>query len=1085
MFAAIVSCCTGEATNMFFPLRDMRFDLLLREPTRQFAMIARDESLYQFHQKFIARDKGISDSQRPVAFQTGFSLPQACVGILGLASNCRPRFLYLTIPVLVLLCSFPSFAQISKLQFQHVSVEQGLSHPGINEICQDSTGFMWFGAYSGLNRFDGREVKSMDWLLVHALCTDRVGNVWIGTASVRQDVRCISTARDSIVSYELGGVRAIVCDEDTTMWIGSDFGLFRLNPKDGHITRMGREALADSGVNSMAMDGRGNLWLVTRSSILRFEKNALRSYLVSLRQTPTHSSTAVAPDGTVWIAGGSTGQFCKIDPATFQIVDVLEEGAQVISNAVAVDCSGLVYVGTRQQGLKIYNPAEKTWVTYRHSAADPQSLADDYVNCVVFDRNGSLWVGTASGVSWAAQRRRGFSRISAQAADESVPPEEVRDIVEDDEGNLWLGTAGGLRKWDRKKGTITTVKTARERITSLEIVRQHQLWIGMLGKKNLLRMDTHLGTRGINPEAISLPEVQGQITAMFRDSDTTMWLGCTRSKLYRHDLRTGRTMTYAYETPQQLWPNRVAYLGDDCPRMIYRDRQGVLWIATQFGILDLDEQSGLLKRYIHSKEGKLSFLENTWCIYEDTKGRFWVGNDQGLDLFDRSNGTFHPIIHSSRRLQGKSVVGILEDRTGALWLQTDGKLLRYHHDTGELREYGPIDGFPITFLGTFITWGNRARCETRNGEFVFGVRNGIALFRPEEMSAIPERPNVALTGVEIFGQPLPPVGREIMTFFLPKQPLCVEPSHNSFEFRFAGLDYAMPSQIKYAVWLEPPDHNWSYLGTQNTVRFMNLSPGSYRLRVKAANGDSAWSVHEATYRFEILPPWWMTWWFRTIAVLASVGVIVLLVQVRMRHRLAQERLRLQIASDLHDDIGSSLSSIALVSENVRNALDENHPAHPELRSMTSAARQAADRLKDDVWVIKPGSDTLENLLLRMKDVTQSLIGHLQFSFHSDTNGITRQVPLEFRRNILFIYKEALHNIVKHSNAGSVAISIRLEDGSFALEVRDNGRGFDLQGTPKGNGLINLRRRTDALKGVLRIESARNEGTRILVTVRIP
>ncbi|TSA15752.1 hypothetical protein D4R75_14525 [bacterium] len=1033
-----------------------------------------------------AREKDISGNRwcprEHIAIPREFSIPQLCGHVLELISNCRPLSLFLSTFLLVFICSFPSIAQVGKLQFQHVTMEQGLSHPNVMEICQDSSGFMWFGAYVGLNRFDGREIKWIDLSSsAYALSTDQNGDVWFGAGGVHR----VSFARDTIIRYKLIGGRAIVCDGDSTVWIGNDFGLFRVNSKTDSVTRMGREALADSGVASMAMDARGNMWLVTRSSILRFDKTALRSYAVSPRHVTTHSSIAIAPDGSVWIANGPSGQLCRIDPATYQLEDILENGAQVTGSAVAVDRSGLVYVGTRRFGLKIYNPVTKSWTTYKHSASDPQSLADDEVQCIVFDRTGNLWVGTSSGVSWAAPRRKSFTRVSAQSTDEVAAPAEVRDIVEDGEGNLWFGTMAGLRKWDRKTGSVAVFKDASNQITSLEITHRRQLWIGMLGGKNLLRLDTRLGAGNNVPRPMSLPGVEGRITAMLNEGDSVIWLGCTRCRLHRHDLRAGRTVTYTYQTPEQQFPGRVSFLGDDCPRMIYRDRRGVLWIATVFGILDLDEQTGLFKRHMSPNGGSYWFRPNTWCIYEDAKGRFWVGNDQGLDLYDRSAGAFHAIFQSPRRWQGKTVVGILEDRTGALWFHTDGNLLKYNHDTGELKQYGSKDGFPITFLGSFATWGNRARCVTHSGEFVLGVRNGVILFRPEDLLENPERPIAAMTGVEVFGQPLPAVSRPISKFVLPKQPLRLDPGQNSLEFSFAGLDYTMPAQIKYADWLEPPDQSWSNLGTQNSVRFMNLSPGSYRLRVKAANGDSAWSVQEASYRFEILPPWWMTWWFRTIAILASVGLIVLLVQVRMQHRLAQERLRLQIASDLHDDIGSSLSSIALVSENVRNALGEDHPAHPDLISVTSVARQAADRLKDDVWVIKPGSDTLENILLRMKDATQSLIGHLQFSFHADKNGTMRQLPLEFRRNILFIYKEALHNIVKHSGASSVAISIGLEDGSFTLEVRDNGIGFDLQTAPMGNGLINLRRRADALKGDLHIESIKNEGTRILVSARIP
>jgi signal transduction histidine kinase len=299
------------------------------------------------------------------------------------------------------------------------------------------------------------------------------------------------------------------------------------------------------------------------------------------------------------------------------------------------------------------------------------------------------------------------------------------------------------------------------------------------------------------------------------------------------------------------------------------------------------------------------------------------------------------------------------------------------------------------------------------------------------------------------------------------------------------MDYTAPAQNAFAHRLEGLEDTWSPMDASRKAEYVNLSPGSYVFRVKASNNDGVWNEQGAFVKITILPPWWMTWWFRTLVVLAVIGLIFLTMRLRIRRAVAQERIRWQIASDLHDDVGSSLSSIALVSENVRNALGENHPALPELDSVTNAARQAADRLKDDVWVIKPGSDSLDNLLLRMKDATRAVIGHIPYTFHLDASGDSRQVPLAFRRNVLLIYKEALHNVLKHSCASKVEISVAMTDGHFELDLADNGKGFNGEETPKGNGLINMRNRAEVLKGDLQIDSAGARGTRIHLSVRIP
>lgn len=279
--------------------------------------------------------------------------------------------------------------ETGRLHFQHVTADQGLSYPDVNRICQDSVGFMWFGSLSGLNRFDGREVKSIDIQDVDALCTDKEGNIWVGGTYA---LHCINTSRDTIISYNLEGVRAVVVDEDSTLWIGTDKGLFHLDPRIGWIMRIGRDAMADSGVTSIAMDKRGNLWLATRSSILYFNKASLTSRFITSRHGENPSSIAIGPDGKVWITGGTYNNLYYLDPGTLVPKDILENGHPVLASAVTVGPSGTVYIGTWDRGLKIYDPATRNWQTYLHSESDPQGLSNDMVNCVFLDRTGNLWI---------------------------------------------------------------------------------------------------------------------------------------------------------------------------------------------------------------------------------------------------------------------------------------------------------------------------------------------------------------------------------------------------------------------------------------------------------------------------------------------------------------------------------------------------------------------------------------------------------------------------------------------------------------------------------------------------------------------
>jgi len=1010
----------------------------------------------------------------------------------GAVANKAKRRGCILILFILLLTHFFTFlpqvlAQLPRLQFQHVTVEQGLSHPSINEICEDSCGFMWFGASSGLNRFDGKEIKSLDLPAIHALCTGTNGDVWVGTSTGGLSLSCISVARDTIIPYRLavygGGVRAIVNDPDSSLWIGTDIGLFHMDPRSGKFNRMGTEGLADLGVNSIADDGRGNLWLVTRGKIVRFEKATQKGQFVCNRPGNWHSSTSLAPDGAIWIAGGIHGRLLRIDPKSMRLDSTFKGGPRFLTTTVTIDASGIVYVGTDGEGMKIYDPVAKSWETYRHRASDPFSIADDHINSIVLDKCGNIWIGTQRGISWASRWRRRFSVVSIEDENKGDPrPGEVRDIAEDEDGNLWLGTAGGLKKWDRKHGTVEAVKVASNRINALQIVQRDQLWIGMSGGEKLLRLTIGRRNNVRKGTLPPLPKIQGRVTTMFKDGDTTIWLGCTRSKLFRYDLRTGHAATYTYETPEELFPGRVAFQGDDCPRMIYRDRERALWIATSWGVLKLDEQTGRLKRFLHSEPR--SFQENMWCIYEDTRGNFWVGTDLGLELFDRAQGVFHPVIRTLRRLQGRTVAGILGDQSGALWMQTDGELLRYHQSTGEIKHYGASDGYPITTLGTFFTLGNRARCITRAGEFVFGIKDGIVLFRPEEIVDNPNKPHVAIAEVELLGGAIPRNGSWLRNFVPPRQPLRLSADENALEFKFAALDFTMPRQNKYAVWLEPADLSWSYLGTENSVRFVNLPSGSYRLRVKAANNDSVWSATEATFDFRIYPPWWKSLWAYIGYVLVFGLVLYMIYRARIARLNALERLRLNIAGDLHDEIGTGLSSIALQTELLSRTARSATEQENALAEIVKTARTLADSTRDVVWVLAPQHERLSDLVLKMRTEAPRALAVEDPAFEEHLEHPEVILSTEARKHVLMMYKEILHNIQRHAHAERVSIEVTEQQGIFELIAKDSGVGFVPETANCGHGLKNLHFRAKELGGTLTIASIPGKGTTVQFSVEL-
>ena len=974
------------------------------------------------------------------------------------------------------------------LYFDRITQREGLSNSSVFAICQDVCGAMWFAADDGVERYDGYGFRAFKIGGVYALCADDRGYVWIGSPT--NGVYCYDIARDTLISLaatvddphrELHNrVGSFYLDQDGVLWVGLDVGLARFDTKKRQYLNDLQPSATQRSISSIVDDHAGSLWLGSCCGIVKFEKGNSRStfYQYDLSST-VKVNLAFGRDGKLWMNGGNVAGLVCFDTTYHKWSRILCNGVAPNASNVLVDDVGRVWVASGSNGLKIYDPRSGSWEEFHHRSSDPQSLSSDRIGIIYCDKVGNMWFGTRDGVSKLARWRKQFWAIPHNTDDPNSPPKvSIRSISEDLDGNLWIASRGdGVKVWNRHSGTFKAIGGIGEYVNVVHADRSGWIWIGTENPDCVTAINPSTGQRSVfrhDPkDSLSIPA--GPVLSLHEDPDGSLWVGTGLLGIGCVDRQTGKC--------QRL---KLEFLPDGYPvRSFYRDKPGKLWASVGNLLVEVIGKADHAR--VLTIVGNLqSWERGVTAMFEDREGRFYVGTHGGFGLLDRSTGKLTHLRHDDQRFQSSATYGIVDDEHRDLWLMTAKGVTRFQPETNKFTDFGYAEGFPPVNLAVNIVYGTSSFCRTKDGFLVMGTGEGIVIFHPDSIHTNPNPPNVIITNIKVAGVPahlgmIALSARRAFEF----RPMELLHDENTITFEFAALDYTAPSQNLYAHKLEGLDDTWSPANNDRRVEYANLSPGDYIFRVKAANNDGVWNEEGAFVKITILPPWWMTWWFRALAVMVCAGLIILTMRFRIRRAVAQERMRWQIASDLHDDIGSSLSSIALVSENVRNTLGKDHPALREIDSVTSAARQAADRLKDDVWVIKPGSDSLENLLLRMKDVTQAVIGHMKYSFNADTNGISRQVPIEFRRNVLFIYKEALHNVLKHSCASTVEISVTLTDGSFILDVRDDGRGFDGDEESKGNGLINMRSRSDALKGDLLIKSAINRGTHIHLNARIP
>jgi two-component sensor histidine kinase len=311
------------------------------------------------------------------------------------------------------------------------------------------------------------------------------------------------------------------------------------------------------------------------------------------------------------------------------------------------------------------------------------------------------------------------------------------------------------------------------------------------------------------------------------------------------------------------------------------------------------------------------------------------------------------------------------------------------------------------------------------------------------------------------------------------------PNENQIQIDFVGLSFGTAEQVKYQFKLEGADTDWTAPTEQRSVNYARLAPGSYRFLVRAMRDGNAVSQSPATVAFTIMPPVWQRWWFLLLVAVLIGFMAYTLYRYRLVRLLELERVRTRIATDLHDDIGSNLSLIAMASEVAsRQAHNVDDRMAGWLSLISDTSRETVDSMSDIVWAVNPAKDRLIDLVQRMRRVAEEALTAKNIAFHfsaPDEETDTR-LSVDTRREVFMVFKEGINNIAHHSHATKADLSMKLEDRLLVLELADNGRGFDPTSAGEGNGLASMRRRAQKLRGKLEIDSNPGKGTKIRMTV---
>lgn len=1046
----------------------------------------------------------------------------------------------LAVALLLLIAVWPRAEQ---LPLKYYTSAEGLAYDNVACVVQDSRGFLWVCTSFGLSRFDGAHFvnyRDTEGLMpqVNDLLETREHVYWVATngggvyrveapggggpaPSDPPDARPgVPAGRGlAFVRYPVGDsfatMRVNVLHEDLAgrLWAGTDAGLFRLDP-GGRVFERSPLGLTEQEERVVQVwgfleDDDGALWVATKFGLSRLLPDGRRVRYSLRPESGRDVALAIMRDGggRIWV-GHERGLFVFV-PSDLN----LGEGETPWRNLATggLNESGAPALPSAPGEARLFTKAD--------------GLIHDRVGSLAQTPDGHVWVGATGGLS-----EFDGSRFRSYGGAEGFRGTHVNKLRVARDGSLWAGTiAAGLVRLTA--GGVTVFRTE----DGLGDMRSVSLFEDPEG--NFFEVDGGGGVNRFDPATSRFrsarPNLPEQVYStgwnssrrVLRARDGEWWVS-SASGIYRFPrLRSFEELARA--TPAAHYTTREGLAYDDTTHL-FEDSRGDIWFSTfaptRVAVTRWERATGAFHHYSDTS-GLPSFNAAT-SFCEDAGGRVWMGFREG-GLARHDGGGRFTLLGPAEGLLKEQVGKLMAARDGSVWLATHagvGHVVEPAAERPRVRMYTIDDGLfsnqtfalaedlrgriyvstgplldrldPSTGRVEHFDRGDGltgsiifAAMRDRTGALWFGSESGLMRFVPRE-GGPGEPPAAFITGLRVDGQPAPvwEMGvREI-------PPLELDHDRSEIQVDFVGLGFDLDGGVLTQYRLEGADGQWSEPSPARTLTFPRLAPGSYRLLLRAVTPDGRASAEPASFPFRVLPPVWQRWWFVALCALAAAGLTYAAYRYRLRRALELERVRTRIATDLHDDIGSSLSRVAMLSEVVKlQTGGADGQASALLTEIADSARGLLDSMSDIVWSIDPKRDDLHNVVVRVRQFASELLEARGIRWDLRVSPEVERLKLhpEQRRHLYLIYKEALNNVVRHGgDVTTVALSVEVSGGQLLGEVSDDGRGFvprpegERQSSGRGgNGLPNMRARAEQLGGRLDVESAPGAGTRL--RLRLP
>jgi signal transduction histidine kinase/ligand-binding sensor domain-containing protein/AraC-like DNA-binding protein len=946
---------------------------------------------------------------------------------------------YIVLLGMIFLMKLGLFGQ-DELGFDHLTMEDGFTSNKANAVIQDKKGFIWIGTWNGLNQYDGYTCKtyspniqdsnSISSREVVELLEDRKGNIWAGTTS---GLNCLDPVTGKIKRYDFKNrIISLLEDRDNQLWIGTwSDGLYKLDPHSGETQHF----LEGEIISDIHEDSSGLLWIASYQGLVRYNKkngDFFRFLPDETKNSMSHTivTQIVGSEGNeLWI-GTWGGGINKVtisnsgDILHFTHYQMHKGSGSLSANVIYKlfnDDFNNLWIGTWNDGLNLLKPDQQSiapehakFLNYRNEPNNHSSISGNGISSIYVDRTGVLWVG-ASTIDRTMIIDTGIKRYKTNQF-ETVASREIIRAITGTRDRLWIGTNTSIKLYDLFNGDFKqigsypnpTYRFGQTSFTASSVLSlaadENGLWVGTedaglvhypIGDDRLIKTSApvyynHLTNPAIPGNKISTLVLSGK-------NPGAIWIGTMYDGFAKLSFIRGKAEVESYGAG-----NGEEFCSDNNIRTIFEDRDGIVWIGTQYGLNRFDPGTGKFRKFFYSISEPNSINDNVInSIYQDISGTIWIGTNSGLnkvvlgakaDGLDEIQFKTYPSIHS---LSNEIITNILEDESKRLWIRQYRGLIQFDTETEMV-----VNEYYTSYYENTQSERNSS-VKLFDSQLILGTSAGFLSFYPDSLFKNSIPPKVCITDLLIFNESLSSgkvvENRYGLSNTIPyTESVRLSYKDKMLTFVFSAMDYKNPKKNSYYYLLEGFDKKWNEIGARNTATYTNIPHGKYTFKVKAKNSDGVWSEEEASVRIKIAPPWWKS----TLAYLFYIVLVSALlyffkeysfIKAREKSNLLFEKLRNEELSRLNElksnfftDITHELKTpLTLILGPARELIAD--------KSLGEYASKQAVTIKNSAYKLL----RMVNQLMEFKKIEQGIISEV-FARRCDITALVNEVYLSYK-----------------------------------------------------------------------------------------